>query len=415
MLYPYRMPSRVVTSILLSLSTAILPAQATAPSQPELYEAHHWFALRAAVRTGTNPFYKAVSEAALHEDVKAREDLNRYIASEPASTMVVDAHEALIGMDFRSARYQDALLEARQILALKPDARDVLNFLPTLEVLAPFVRQTSAIQRTSTLKVQIVDQNLILPVSIKGQRAHYIFDNGFSLSGMSESEAKRLGLSVRSVSTQIDSMSGAMVGTRIAVVPDLAVGDAHFKNVAFYVLPDDQPPFNQLAPGHRGILGLQVVIALKHFKWEPALGTFTIFSGSSKRLASQANLAFDGSSVYTQMSFQGRALDVSLDSGAQTTVLYRNFAQHFPELREGRTEDPHRVTGVGGSASLRSFTLPYLRFLLGGCDVLLKPATVLLEENNSTSNWFEGNLGMDLLNQAQSVEIDFGAMTITLH
>jgi len=105
---------------------------------------------------------------------------------------------------------------------------------------------------------------------------------------------------------------------------------------------------------------------------------------------------------------------VSLDSGAQNTVLYPSFAKQFPDIQEHGTTEQHRITGVGGSASKQSFTLPSLSFRLGGVDLALKPATVLLEENNSTSAWFKGNLGMDLLNQAPSVDVDFGSMLLSL-
>ncbi len=253
-----------------------------------------------------------------------------------------------------------------------------------------------------------------LPVSIDGATVNYILDNGFSLSGMTESEAKRLKLSVHMVSTEIDTMSGARVNIRIAIVHDLVVGRVHLKNVAFYVLPDDQPPFNQRAPGHRGILGLPVVVALGHFAWQPASRTFRIFSNSSERLAPGANLAFDGSNVFTQLIFRGTTLDLNLDLGAQNTVLYPSFAKQFPDIQERSTTEQHRVTGVGGSASIKSLTSPSLSFQLGGVDLALKPATVLLEENNSTSTWSKGNLGMDLLNQAHTVDVDFGSMTLSL-
>lgn len=105
---------------------------------------------------------------------------------------------------------------------------------------------------------------------------------------------------------------------------------------------------------------------------------------------------------------------MSLDTGAQNTVLYSSFAKQFPDIQERSTTEQHRITGVGGSASIKSFTLPSLLFRLAGADVALKPATVLLEENNSTSAWFKGNLGMDLLNQARSVDVDFGSMTLSL-
>ena len=77
--------------------------------------------------------------------------------------------------------------------------------------------------------------------------------------------------------------------------------------------------------------------------------------------------------------------------------------------------EAHKVTGVGGSADIKSVLLPSLTFNVGRRDVLLKPAHIMLKDNNSTSNWFAGNLGMDLLNQAGSVEIDLTSMTLSLH
>ncbi|HTF70792.1 MAG TPA: hypothetical protein VK638_49785 [Edaphobacter sp.] len=59
--------------------------------------------------------------------------------------------------------------------------------------------------------------------------------------------------------------------------------------------------------------------------------------------------------------------------------------------------------------------MPSLTFTVGGRDVLLKQAHILLKSNNSTSSWFSGNLGMDLLNQARSVEVDFNSMQLLLH
>ena len=105
---------------------------------------------------------------------------------------------------------------------------------------------------------------------------------------------------------------------------------------------------------------------------------------------------------------------MNLDTGAQNTVLYSSFVKQFPDIQERSTTEQHRITGVGGSTSIKSFTLPSLEFRLAGVDLALKPATVLLEENNGTSAWFNGNLGMDLLNQARSVDADFGSMTLSL-
>ena len=198
------------------------------------------------------------------------------------------------------------------------------------------------------------------------------------------------------------------------MVHDLVIGRVYLWNVAFYVLPDDQPPFSQRAPRHRGILGLQVVLALGHFAWQPASRTFRIFTSVSESPAPEANLALDGSSIFTQLIFRGRTLEFSLDSGAQNTILYPSFVKLFPDIQERSTTERHRITGVGGSAFIKAFTLPSLEFRLAGVEVALKRATVLLEENNGTSAWFNGSLGMDLLNQARGVDVDFGSMTLSL-
>jgi hypothetical protein len=97
---------------------------------------------------------------------------------------------------------------------------------------------------------------------VNGISGNHIFDNGFSLSGIGESEAQLLRLDVHDVATNIDSMSGIQVKTRIVVADSLVVAGVRLHNVAFYVLPDDKPPFNQLTAGRRGILGLPVILAI---------------------------------------------------------------------------------------------------------------------------------------------------------
>jgi hypothetical protein len=408
------MRSFIATVLLLWLMHTF-PCGAQKRSDPKrLYESHRWFELRRLPLTDeADLFYKGAMEMAFHQEQQAREDLRRYIATHPTAEMEVQARELLLGSSFRSASYQDALLQAQQILALKPEATDVINFMPTLRVLAPFGEQMTVSRQPSTVKLELLDQNLVLPVGIRGESASYILDNGFSLSGMSASEAHRLGLTVKTVATRIDTMSGASLNVHIAVVPDLTVGGLHLKNVAFYVLPDDQPPFNQLPRGKRGILGLQVFLALGHFSWQAQAKTFRILPNDSSALSAHANLAFDGSSIFTRLFFRSTPIVMSLDTGAQNTILYPSFAHQFPQLASQASGEEHRITGVGGSTSIRSWTLSSLPLKLGDRNLTLKPATVLLEENNSTSGWFQGNLGMNLLNQSSSVDIDLVSMTIT--
>jgi len=46
--------------------------------------------------------------------------------------------------------------------------------------------------------------------------------------------------------------------------------------------------------------------------------------------------------------------------------------------------------------------------------IVLRPAPVLLATTAGASNWHYGTIGMDLLNQAEEVTLDFKAMTLLM-
>ncbi|MGA9669245.1 MAG: retropepsin-like aspartic protease [Terracidiphilus sp.] len=380
-----------------------------------LYDAHRWFLLRHAVaRTNAPLLYKAAVEAAFNKQPQAEADLNAVISSKSDPATVHEARELLIGIYYRAGMYHEAFEQAKAILKKKPDAEDIRNILPTLKVLSSSLDETVVSEEPAPVTMEVTGQNLVLPVTVNGIQAHYIFDNGFSLSAVSESEAMRLGLKIHDVKTHIDTMSGAQVGIRIAVAKDIEVAGVHLRDVAFYVLPKNQPPLNQLAEGRQGILGLPVILALRRFQWSAADRSFTVLPPTGEPHKFAPNLAFESTSIFAGLGFQGKSLDFSLDTGAQGTELYPAFARGFPEIKGSGTPEGRKLTGVGGSAKMESVVVPSLAFIVGGREVVLKPAHILLKDNNSNSNWFDGNLGMDLLNQARSVEVDFDAMTMLL-
>ena len=415
---PYNLVMRVIAIGVLACSV-LLPrvhAQDSTTELRSLYDSHRWFELRDAVtRTDSPKFYAGAVAAAFNQVPKAERNLQFVIAHDPSGDSGLEARELLLALFYRTGNYHGALAEAKALLRQKPSATDIVNILPTLQVLSVYGSQSVGKRRPGTMKIDVEDENLVLPVTVNGISGHYIFDNGFSLSGISESEAQRLRLDIHDVATNIDSMSGTQVKTRIAVADSLVVAGVRLQNVAFYVLPDDKPPFNQLSTGRRGILGLPVILALGHFRWSARDLTFTVLPTSGAVQESKANIAFDGTGTLCRPLFDGKPIDFSLDTGAQNTVLYPSFGDSFPAVKAAGLPENHQVTGVGGSIHIDSISIPSLTLTVGGRPVVLKPAHLLLHDNNSTSNRFAGNLGMDLLNQARDVEIDFQSMTLTLH
>lgn len=400
---------------LLLCCTSMSPCfgQNTSASQLHaLRDSHQWFALRDATAQAKAPlFYRATTEYAFNQIKLAQKHLNAVIKTAPHSDNAYEAHGMLANLSFRNGLYREAYLQIQAMLAEKPNAADVKNMIPMFRALSRS-DQIILTHKASTLPMFMNENGVFIPIVLDGHEAHYSVDTGSNMSLMSESEAKRLGLQVQSVETQIGSATEAHFGARIAVVKKFIVGGLHLENVAFTVLPDAQEPFVDMPEGQRGILGIPVLIAMQTFRWNPK-GTFAFgFKPEPKDLPA-SNLAFDGIIPVTQVGIEEKELEFPLDTGATHSVLYKPFAKEFSAvLKNSGQKESHKLTGLAGSSSYDSVVLPSLKFNMGGLTVHLTPAHILTEDING--NWAPGNLGRDLLNQAQTITFDFHAMTLRL-
>ena len=70
--------------------------------------------------------------------------------------------------------------------------------------------------------------------------------------------------------------------------------------------------------------------------------------------------------------------------------------------------------GMGGNQKFEVTSIPQIELEFGGMLVALKPAHILKSQQRDLGKWFYGNLGIDLLHQAQTLTIDFRTMTLQL-
>jgi predicted aspartyl protease len=404
----------VVAAFALCLFQPWTTSQESGGSLKKLYDEHHWFALRdATIQADASPFYRAAVEAAFDEVERAEGDLGQLIVQSPHSADAYEARELLATMFFRHGLYRKALEQLRAMSSEKPEAKDVQNELALFTAFGKADQSTVRLS-SSTLQMRREDGNLYLPLEIEGKTALYAFDTGANFSVISEAEASRLGLAVTSVDTNIADSSGNQLGLRVAVAKSLTVGGLELHDVAFGVLPDTQPPFNELAEQKRGLLGIPILLAMHTVCWFRD-GTFVLGRDSKEFDLRTANLAFEQSFPVTRAYFQGTGIDMTVDSGAQKTVLSPPFASAFPDvLKSAGKSESHKLTGVGGSLTYESVLLPSINLQIGGLTVTLTNAHVLTQESSDTSKWADGNLGIDLLNEARSTTLDFGSMTLTL-
>jgi predicted aspartyl protease len=359
-------------------------------------------------------FYAGEVACAFNDVATCEEKFKKVTAAEPNSMVAAGGHHILAYALLREGRFARALHELDALLAIDPKDPDANDTRPFFEALSHFPDQT--VQENSAGKATVHMRDGRLPLLINGKKAFYFIDTGANLSTLTESEALRLGMEIKDVNATGGStdINGNRVLLRVARAKSVALGGIALNNVAFLVTSNDQPPFADMKTGERGLIGLPVLIALGSIKWTRK-GTFEVDRSPRPANIAAANLCFDDLSLIVEASFDQHALPFALDTGATTTDLWARFADVAADLiNKSGTRESHTVTGLGGSQRFDTASIPKVTLLLGGRTVTLQPAHILAAEQKSEAKWLYGNLGMDLLDQAQTVAIDFGTMILAL-
>jgi tetratricopeptide (TPR) repeat protein len=379
-----------------------------------LYEAHQWFKLRDAIQTTTNvsPFYRGTVACAFNDFNRAEKYLQQVIKSAPHSEQANEARGLLTYLYQRNGHFRQALTEVEEMLKATPDAAGAENARALFNAFSQYPEQSVTARQPSTVRYLVKGDNLFIPFSINGRAASYILDTGANFSALSESEAKRLGLTINELAAQGTDSTGGAVSFRTAVADRLTVGKASLRHVAFLVLRDDQQPFVDLPSGERGAVGLPVLLALQTLGWNSD-GTLEISFHSRQKRQRKANICFEGAMPVIEAGFRQSKLNLVLDTGSSKTDLWPVFAKEFASvLNESGKRDSRRVTGVGNSIEIEAVRLPEVTLRIGGFDTVLRPAYVLLKTVGD--EWYHGRLGFNVLKQARRVTLDFKFMRLSL-
>lgn len=149
---------------------------------------------------------------------------------------------------------------------------------------------------------------------------------------------------------------------------------------------------------------MPVQFALRSLRWDSS-GAFEFAATNAP--SGPANLYFDGLIPCTRLGFGDAELNVQLDTGAETTDLWPPFAKRFAAQLADARRETRRVGGVGQTIEVESLIAPSLAVRLGGKALTLKPAEVHLGKTDGASLRDYGRAGMDLLQQASQVTVDF--------
>jgi predicted aspartyl protease len=397
-----------------SLASFIVPlCKAQVKSElKSLYEAHKWKELAARIQGAEGvPLFRGAIGVTFNQDEERTERiLQGVISAAPNSPDAYDAAEWLSHLYFYRGQYRRLISVMEKRWADFPEKKANAEEKGALAGFRGLPDQTVVSSRPSRLAHE--PGSIFMTVRIDGRPATYFFDTGAWVSCMSESEAKRLHLQIRNNAGTMGQSAGAQVSFRTAVAQDVTVGNTRFKDVSFAVFPDNQEPWSDLAPGRKGIIGVPLLVGIQTLRWEEH-GLIELANSPAPFNLREANLAFEDDHLAVTTMIQGQEVKATVDTGATRTDLYKPFAEKFEDLlkRDGK-KDSTEVHGVGHAEKFESVTLPELRIQIGGSTAVLSPAHVLMKSIGASCCLC--NFGMDIFQQARTLDIDFRAMTLRL-
>jgi predicted aspartyl protease len=390
-------------------SSFLFAQRSPAPNLKTLYDSKKWAELREALsKTKGHDLYRGAVAVTFHQDLrKAESHLRAVIKAAPKSEEAYDAYEWLSHLYFYSGQYNRLVstMDARwSAFPGRPwqdeEKREIAGYRGLPDQVTVSVRPT-------TLRHE--ENSIFIPLSVNGREATFFFDTGAWPNVMSAAEARRLGLRITEGSGSMGTMTNR-ISFQTAVANELVVGGVRLKNVSFTVLPDDKEPWSLVPLGRRGLIGIPVILAFRTLRWAQD-GTVRIGEKPVPFDVHKANLVFENDHLAISVQLEGRTALGAVDTGAETTNLFRELAVQFPSIVESGKQSTTQVRGVGGAESYESVILPEITFEIGGLHATLRSQNVLM--NRGTRSYI-GNFGLDVFQQGRAFKFDFAAMRLEL-
>ncbi len=397
--------------LVLSLVSYVLRAQVSAPNLDDLVRQRRWSKLRSAVAQSENAGYYRAVVAAVFSDPEAESLFKQVIQDAPGSEHAYEAYDWLANIYQKSGRYHSLATIRQDQWKAFPDKKAIAS---QKKEDAPFMNLPDQVNGPRVTSIIHHDgHSLPAPAMINGKHVEFFFDNGADLSCISEDEAKRLEMTFSSSSGSMGTMTQS-VTFRMATAKTVTIGKMHFRNVSFAVFPDNQPPMSLVPLGHRGIMGLPILVAIGKFRWD-ANGTLMIGEKSERLLPERSNLTFDaGDHVVLEAKFQGEPIWTSFDSGASTTDIFAPFAHRFSDyLQQHGKVGNNQIIGIGGAENYDAIDVPELSIQIDEKSLTLRPAHIMTKRQDHR-DWIFANVGKDLYMQTSGFTLDFQAMRLSL-
>lgn len=251
-----------------------------------------------------------------------------------------------------------------------------------------------------------------VPVRVGADSAWWILDTGANFSTVTESTARRLGLTVSRGAAKVKGITGTYSPLHVAIVPEVRLGTVRVRNVAVLVLADSALFIPQVPFQITAILGYPVLEALDRI----AVGTNRLQVMPDPRgvPSGSSNLFLDALQPVIAVTVDDSTGLYHFDSGADASTLGVHFCRAYPQRVAGLASHGITIGGAGGSHEYGGYTLTQLPITVGGMTSTLDSVSVFRDSTTAAFEPYYGNLGQDFVAPFGGFTIDFRAMTFHL-
>jgi hypothetical protein len=362
-------------------------------------------------------FYRAMINSRFGHEREAVRQFRAFLATNPSREMERKAHNELANALTRLGECGEAADELAAALRLTPSGEpgraNAENGLVFLRSLTGAAVQTVEFGSPAPIQARRDEAGLWeFPVEINSQRGEWIFDTGASLSTVSESEARRMGLAIRETQGYAIGYTQAKNPARLATAKELHLGSARFHNVVFFVVADKTLRISGLKNPILGILGMPLIRTLGCVDVSSE-GAITLGCGA-KPAQGPANFFFDGLAPIVKVLHSGHSLQMALDTGSRSTVFFPSVRDALAQWERNQLTSAEGAgfAGAGGSVQVQAVTVPSIQLEVLGRSVYLQGIKMLSETPPGGTGGRDGVLGIDAL--AGGFRLDFRAMQLSL-
>ncbi|KRG76445.1 hypothetical protein ABB28_03115 [Stenotrophomonas chelatiphaga] len=318
----------------------------------------------------------------------------------------------------KSSLYADQAKALREVLQhhakdIDPDAvRGVRDVLALASALSGSPPQSISFAGPSRLPIR---RNPLGTLDVEavanGIGGSWMLDSGANYSVVSESFAKRLGLSVKDGTGGIASSTGVTVQSKVAIIKEIHLGSATLRNVAVLVVSDALLHIRLPAKEHQisAALGFPVFQALGRIRFH---GDKAISIGpASGPLEGGTQIYMDGLTPTVMVSTEGEMVPLVLDTGASATGLSSAYWIKVKDRAGAWPRSQQLSAGMGGARSFDTVNQPEWKFVLGKQEITLKNVRIQTTSRPGPGGPpMFGTLGQDAWSDAAGFTLDFRSM-----